>query len=46
MTHASHINLSRTLTRTESLLGVFLALLIPAMTAGFSLPQMAAMIVW
>ncbi len=35
---------NRTLTRVESLFGVFLALLIPALSAGFSLPQLTAMV--
>jgi hypothetical protein len=43
MSHATSINLSHTLTRMEGLLGVFLSLLIPAMTAGFSLPELTAM---
>ncbi len=34
---------NRTLTRVESLLGVFMALLLPALSAGAALPQLTAM---
>lgn len=36
---------NRTMTRAESLLAVFMALLIPALSAGTSLPEATAMLI-
>ncbi len=33
---------NRVMTRTEALLGVFMALLLPALTAGLALPELTA----
>ncbi len=40
------VSLQRTLTTAESLFGVFMALLIPALSAGMAMPQLTASILF